>query len=241
MCAYVRERAVQLVCSTVRSESDAEQRPLPLSSQLGTLKYAMEGPANGTHAAGAGIDEKGESLLRRAETILRQRTDRLVLVLERVLDTTNWVGCLRTAEILGRCGGRGGPNCRRAARLRVLTPRFVMSSLQAFRMCGLSSCREGMRKRSLRRRSSVSGQRKVVSARSSRRRRRLPRAQAQPGAHRQTQKQPQTAPRLPLRSTGEQGSGDTSQTQRVEHRRKMKVRESRFSPPAPSLYPAHAR
>ncbi len=45
--------------------------------------------------------QKLEQLLRRAETVLRARTDRLVLVLERVLDTSNWIGALRTAECLG--------------------------------------------------------------------------------------------------------------------------------------------
>lgn len=45
--------------------------------------------------------EKMTKLLRKAETVLQHRTDRVVLVLERCLDNTNYLGALRTAEILG--------------------------------------------------------------------------------------------------------------------------------------------
>lgn len=45
--------------------------------------------------------DKDEHLLRKAETVLKYRTDKVVLVLERVLDNTNFLGALRTAEILG--------------------------------------------------------------------------------------------------------------------------------------------
>lgn len=51
---------------------------------------------------GSSVDpEKVERLLRKAETILAHRTDRLLLVLERPLMTDNYLGCLRTAECLG--------------------------------------------------------------------------------------------------------------------------------------------
>jgi tRNA G18 (ribose-2'-O)-methylase SpoU len=44
---------------------------------------------------------KIQRLLRKAETILRLRTDRILLVLERPLMTDNYLGCLRTAECMG--------------------------------------------------------------------------------------------------------------------------------------------
>lgn len=37
------------------------------------------------------LDARSEHLLRKAETILRNRTDRVLLVLERVLDNTNYL------------------------------------------------------------------------------------------------------------------------------------------------------
>mmetsp|Transcript_13714 Transcript_13714/g.29477 ORF Transcript_13714/g.29477 Transcript_13714/m.29477 type:complete len:285 (+) Transcript_13714:122-976(+) len=45
--------------------------------------------------------ERMERLLRKAETILRHRTDRILLVLERPLVQDNFLGCLRTAECMG--------------------------------------------------------------------------------------------------------------------------------------------
>lgn len=51
---------------------------------------------------GTSVDPaKVERLLRKAETILRHRTDRLLLVLERPFITDNYLGCLRTAECMG--------------------------------------------------------------------------------------------------------------------------------------------
>lgn len=54
-------------------------------------------------------------MLRKAETVLAHRTDRILLVLERCTDNQNYLACLRTAEILGKimsrragCAGRAG-------------------------------------------------------------------------------------------------------------------------------------
>ncbi|EFJ51149.1 hypothetical protein VOLCADRAFT_116506 [Volvox carteri f. nagariensis] len=42
-----------------------------------------------------------DRLMRKAETVLCSRTDRILLVLERCTDNQNYLACLRTAEILG--------------------------------------------------------------------------------------------------------------------------------------------
>ncbi|GLC51990.1 hypothetical protein PLESTB_000570600 [Pleodorina starrii] len=42
-----------------------------------------------------------DRLMRKAETVLSSRTDRILLVLERCTDNQNYLACLRTAEILG--------------------------------------------------------------------------------------------------------------------------------------------
>lgn len=61
------------------------------------------GGAAGTDAAANGIDAAGapDRLLRKAETILAGRTERILLVLERCTDNQNYLACLRTAESLG--------------------------------------------------------------------------------------------------------------------------------------------
>lgn len=67
----------------------------------------MEGPAC-THGANqindTDEDGKADRLLRKAETILKTRTDRILLVLERCTDNQNYLACLRTAESIGAPG-----------------------------------------------------------------------------------------------------------------------------------------
>ena len=46
--------------------------------------------------------EKVIKLLRKAETVLAGRTDRILLVLERCIVTHNYLCCLRTAECMGQ-------------------------------------------------------------------------------------------------------------------------------------------
>ncbi|GIL48456.1 hypothetical protein Vafri_4975 [Volvox africanus] len=54
-------------------------------------------------AASTSYDAPGapDRLIRKAETVICSRTDRILLVLERCTDNQNYLACLRTAEILG--------------------------------------------------------------------------------------------------------------------------------------------
>lgn len=46
-------------------------------------------------------DDLPDRVLRKAETVLAHRTDKILLVLERCTDNSNYVACLRTADALG--------------------------------------------------------------------------------------------------------------------------------------------
>lgn len=68
-----------------------------------------DGPSTSGQAHSAGDwdrEDLPDRVLRKAETVLAQRTDRILLVLERCTDNSNYVACLRTADTLGEDAAR---------------------------------------------------------------------------------------------------------------------------------------
>lgn len=46
---------------------------------------------------------ESDELVSKVERVLSLRTDRILLVLDKCTDNQNYLACLRTAEVLGRC------------------------------------------------------------------------------------------------------------------------------------------
>ena len=75
------------------------EQPRAASEQQCSTSYSTSNP---------GFDTEGlpDRVLRKAEAVLANRTDRIILVLERCTDNVNYLTCLRTAEVLGEIDWR---------------------------------------------------------------------------------------------------------------------------------------